>query len=219
MTRWALTTSALALALAGCTSDASLREAGSYAAEDPAFGSAVVNNTMVMINGQDALIDLNHRFAAAVPTTINFEFNSAVIDAQAAAVLNQQADFIRQFPELRFRVFGHTDLVGSNAYNRSLGQRRANAAVNYLVARGIERSRLVAAVSMGETQPVVATPSPERANRRTVTEVMGWDRSNERLLDGRYAEVIYREYIRSAAVPSTLTVNPPSGGLEAASGG
>lgn len=207
MKNWALTTSAVAL-LAGCTADnptfaSFFGEAGSYTAVNPTFGAAVVNNANVMINGQNAMIDLNARFAAAVPTTINFAFNSAVIDASAAAILSQQADFIRQFPELRFKVFGHTDLVGSNAYNQGLGQRRANAAVNYLVARGISRGRLQAVVSFGETQPLIATPAPERANRRTVTEVTGWVSNHPNIMNGRYAEVIFREYLRSAEVPAT----------------
>ncbi|MEL6990518.1 MAG: OmpA family protein, partial [Pseudomonadota bacterium] len=132
-------------------------------------------------------------------------FNSAVLDGEARAILDQQAHFIRQFPEVRFRVFGHTDAVGSQGYNRGLGQRRANAAVRYLVSRGISRSRLEAVVSFGETQPVIVTEERERKNRRTVTEVSGFVRSHPVIIDGKYAEVIYREYIASAVPTSTLT--------------
>ena len=89
-------------------------------------------------------------------------------------MLDRQAHWIKQFPEVRFRVFGHTDAVGSNAYNKSLGLRRARAAVNYLVSRGISRNRLEAVVSFGETQPLIPTPERERRNRRTVTEVSGF---------------------------------------------
>ena len=106
---------------------------------------------------------------------------------------------------MRFRVFGHTDAVGSQGYNRGLGQRRANAAVRYLVSRGISRSRLEAVVSFGETQPVIVTEERERKNRRTVTEVSGFVRSHPVIIDGKYAEVIYREYIASAVPTSTLT--------------
>ena len=43
-------------------------------------------------------------------------------------ILDQQANFINQFPEVRFAVYGHTGLVGSNGYNYQLGLRRARAA-------------------------------------------------------------------------------------------
>ena len=84
-----------------------------------------------------------------MPTTINFAFNSATLDAEARAVLRQQAAFIRHFPEVALLVYGHTDLVGSRAYNHRLGLRRARAAVDYLVSLGVERSRLEALVSLG----------------------------------------------------------------------
>jgi outer membrane protein OmpA-like peptidoglycan-associated protein len=129
-----------------------------------------------------------------VPTTINFAFNSATLDAEAQAILRQQAHFIRQFPEVRFSVYGHTDLVGSAAYNQRLGLRRARAAVDYLVSLGVERSRLDALVSLGETQPIVATQTEERRNRRTVTEVTGFVQNHPMVLDGRYAQIVYRTY-------------------------
>ncbi|TNF58616.1 MAG: OmpA family protein [Rhodobacteraceae bacterium] len=180
------------------------REAGSQV-DSGFFGNATMNNTMVHTGQQNFVLDLANRFASEVPNTINFEFNSAALDETARATLRQQAQWIRQFPEVRFRVFGHTDLVGSQGYNRALGQRRANAAVNYLISQGIERSRLEAVVSFGETQPLIATEDRERRNRRTVTEVSGFVQNNRTVLDGRYAQIIYRDYVQSATVPTTLT--------------
>ncbi len=137
---------------------------------------------------------LGERFANEVPTTINFAFNSAELDATARSILMQQADFIRNFPEARFSVFGHTDAVGSRGYNHRLGLRRARAAVNFLVHQGISRHRLAALVSLGETQPIVPTEMEERRNRRTVTEVTGFVENSDLVLDGRYAEIVYRSY-------------------------
>lgn len=169
------------------------------------FGESTMNNTLIQNGELDYRVALNERFTAEVPTTINFEFDSAVLDDQAREVLRRQAVWIRQFPEVRFRVYGHTDLVGSRGYNRALGQRRANAAVAYLTSQGISRSRLEAVVSFGETQPVVATEMRERRNRRTVTEVSGFLASHPLILNGKYAEVIMREYVESAteAPPNT----------------
>ncbi|MFO6465613.1 OmpA family protein [Jannaschia sp. KMU-145] len=166
--------------------------------DEGAFGNPTMQNMLVMNGEAPAVSHLGQRFASSVPTTINFAFNSAGLDATARSVLDQQAHFMRQFPEVRFSVYGHTDKVGSNAYNERLGRRRAQAAVNYLAQRGVSLSRLEALVSFGETRPLVPTQSRERANRRTVTEVAGFVDGNPLVLDGKYAQIVYRRYVASA---------------------
>lgn len=180
-----------------------MSEAGSIA-DDGYFGNATMNNSIAMRNPQSYAFDLGRRFAQEVPSTVNFAYNSAVLDAGARDTLREQAIWIRQFPEVRFRVYGHTDLTGSNGYNKRLGMARARAVVAYLATQGISSSRLEAVVSYGETQPLIITDGRERRNRRTVTEVSGFVESNPMVLDGRYAEVVYREYIAGAEVTSTL---------------
>lgn len=167
--------------------------------DEGAFGNPTMNNVLVMTGQRSYVESLQQRFAEEVPSTITFAFDSAVLDEQARTVLRQQAAWIRQFPEVRFSVYGHTDLVGSNAYNYNLGLRRARAAVNYLVSLGVHRSRLEALVSRGETQPVVATEDRERQNRRTVTQVSGFVQSHPIVLNGEYARIVQRNYISSAA--------------------
>ncbi|WP_347311083.1 OmpA family protein [Defluviimonas sp. SAOS-178_SWC] len=208
--------------MAGCSKETNIArsfysEAGSEI-ETRDFGNATMNNTMVQSGERSYIIDLTRRFAADVPNTVNFAFDSAVLDAGAQAALMQQADWIRQFPEVRFRVYGHTDLVGSNAYNKGLGLRRANAVVAFLSTQGISRSRLEAVVSYGETQPLVFVQSEERRNRRTVTEVSGLVEKNPALLNGKYAEVIFREYVQSAQ-PIHTQEEVSGGGQAAGSGG
>jgi outer membrane protein OmpA-like peptidoglycan-associated protein len=207
-----------ALALVAC-GDASVsnwnNEAGSQIDEGN-FGNPTMNNSLVMRGEAQVAEILNSRFQAQVPTMINFDFDSAVLDAEAQAILRQQADWIRQFPEIRFRVYGHTDLVGSAAYNQQLGLRRAQAAVRYLETQGISRSRLEAVTSFGKTRPLVNTTEPNRENRRTVTQVMGWAKGQPTPLDGKYGAVIYREYVNSARPRST--VQGGLGAIEAAGG-
>ncbi len=206
MRRLLLGTIPALMGLSACTvpPDSSYyREAGT-ALNDGGFGNATMNNVLVHSEQRDAMVALSSRFAAAVPTTINFAFNSAELDAQARATLDQQASFINQFPEVRFAVYGHTDLVGSNDYNYRLGLRRAEAAVAYLVSRGVSRARLEALVSQGETMPIIATQSPERANRRTVTDVRGFVEEHPGQLNGKYAAIIFRDYITSATPPQQL---------------
>ena len=179
------------------------------------FGNATMNNTMIQSGDENYTLSLAHRFASEVPSTITFAFDSYQLDAVAQQTLNRQADWIRQFPEVRFKVFGHTDAVGSASYNKRLGQRRANAVVSYLSARGISRSRLEAVVSYGETQPLVATANRERRNRRTVTEVSGFVDNHPSLLDGKYAQVVYREYIASAVPATGLSASGTDSGFQA----
>ncbi|WP_254655860.1 OmpA family protein [Sulfitobacter sp. 20_GPM-1509m] len=194
--------------LAACTSTDPVytqfyREAGSTV-DNGSFGTATNNNIQVMNGERQYTVDLANRFATEITSMVTFAFNSSQLDANAQAILRQQADWIRQFPEIRFRVYGHTDAVGSAAYNRRLGLARANSVVRYLTSLGISRSRLEAVASFGETQPLIVTQGRERRNRRTVTEVSGFVARHPQVLDGKYAEIIYRDYIASAVPPSQL---------------
>lgn len=191
-------------ALGACAALMGENEIGSELDEGN-FGNPTMNNILVQTGQRSAEQSLARRFQQEVPTTINFAFDSADLTPEAQAALNEQARFIRQFPEIKFSVFGHTDLVGSPSYNRRLGQRRATAAVNYMIAQGVAREQLEALVSLGETQPLVVTPDREVRNRRTVTEVSGFLPTALTELDGKYAAVIYREFVEGATFEPQLT--------------
>jgi peptidoglycan-associated lipoprotein len=187
------TAALLTLAACGANSDFD-RELGA-GVDSGSFGNATMNNSMIQSGELSYAVALAERFNAEVPDTINFAFNSAELSAEARQVLQRQADWIRQFPEVRFRVFGHTDLVGSAGYNQRLGMRRANAAVAFLVQNGVSKSRLEAVVSYGKTQPLIQTSAPEMRNRRTVTEVSGFVGNHPTVMNGKYAQVVFREYL------------------------
>ena len=206
--KYNLLITASVLALAGCSQQGEVYksyfgEAGGVV-DGGNFGNANMHNQLVMRGEKGYVYDLANRFSNEVLSTVNFAFNSAELDAGARDTLREQARWIRQFPEVRFRVYGHTDLVGPAAYNKNLGLRRARAVVDYLTALGISRARLEAVVSYGETQPLIVTQGRERRNRRTVTDVSGFVRSHPIIMDGKYAQVVYREYIASAQPASTL---------------
>ena len=208
MRRLLIGTSVLAL-LAGCAPDptrSTWRGEAGLVPGDGGFGNATMNNALVQSGARDYATSLSQRFRDGVPTTINFAFGSAALDAEAQRILAAQASFIRSFPEVRFAVYGHTDLVGSSAANYDLGLRRARAAVAYLASQGVDGGRLQALVSEGETEPVVATAGPERSNRRTVTDVTGFVEGHPMVLNGKYAEIVFRDYVASAGVPATTTV-------------
>lgn len=187
--------------LSACGSSAYVDQPLGEEVGEGGFGSTTATNAGIMSGAIDAMAMLNERFRTEVPNTITFAFNSAVLTPEAQRTLDKQADWIRQFPELRFSVYGHTDLVGSNGYNNALGKRRAQAVVAYFASKGISKSRLAALVSYGKTRPVVATSGPEEANRRTVTEVAGFAKRKGPPLNGKYADIVFREYIDSAKRP------------------
>lgn len=202
-----LTSLALVGLLAACSQEYTgsyTREAGSLI-DHGGLGAANEQNTAIMSGDEHYTYSLANRFASEVMTTVNFAFNSDVLDAGARDTLREQAHWIRQFPEVRFRVYGHTDAVGSNGYNKRLGLRRAKAVVAFLATQGVSTSRLEAMVSHGETQPVIVTEGRERRNRRTVTEVIGFVKSHPMVLDGKYAQIIYREYVKSGRPETGLS--------------
>lgn len=166
--------------------------------DEGGFGNPTLTNHLLNTGQLSVAENLSRRFNSEVTPMVNFEFNKADLDATAQRILLEQANWIRQFPEVRFRVYGHTDLVGSNGYNKALGLRRARAVVAFFVAQGISRSRLEAVASFGETQPLVVTSSRERRNRRTVTEVTGFVQGNPLILNGKYAALSHRQYITTA---------------------
>ncbi|EKE44428.1 OmpA family protein [Oceaniovalibus guishaninsula JLT2003] len=191
-------TAALALLalLAGCGPDWTRPAGGDL--DEGRFGNPTMTNMLVQSGRLGQVEGLNNRFSREVDSVVTFDFNSAVLTPIARATVAQQAQWIRQFPEVRFRVYGHTDLVGSATYNKRLGLQRARAVVAALVAQGVDPARLEALVSFGETQPLIVTQGRERANRRTVTEVSGFVGRNDQLLNGKYAELVFREYVASA---------------------
>ncbi|KAF0675815.1 OmpA family protein [Profundibacterium mesophilum] len=214
----AIASAAILGACAPGTGPRSFDQVAGGALDRSGFGNATLINTQVQSGALGQVEGLNNRFSAEVDSVVTFAFDSAVLDASARAVLNRQASWIRQFPEVRFRVFGHTDLVGSDAYNKALGLRRAQAVVAHLATRGISPARLEALVSFGETQPLIVTQGRARANRRTVTEVSGFVGQGDRVLNGKYAEVIFREYVQSA-IPVPQGGSAPGATLAAPAGG
>ncbi|MBV0911286.1 OmpA family protein [Anianabacter salinae] len=185
------------------------REAGS-GIDNGSFGNATANNLSVQQGDEGYLLGLDTEFQRKVPATIYFDFNSSALNADAVEALRQQAAFIRSYPAIRFSVYGHADAVGSAAYNKRLGLKRAQVAVAYLVSLGVERDRLEALVSFGESQLAVPTQDRERQNRRAMTRVAGYVNASARTLDGKYAKAVYDNYITSAR---------PAPGIAAASGG
>jgi peptidoglycan-associated lipoprotein len=106
----------------------------------------------------------------AIGNTVHFATDSYSLDAEAQATLQKQAGWLQQNPQRAVTVEGHADERGTREYNLALGDRRAQAVVNYLTALGVDAAR-VKAVSYGKEKPVCpdATESCWSQNRRGVT--------------------------------------------------
>lgn len=99
---------------------------------------------------------------------INFDYNKASIKAESMGTLNMIVQIMKDNPEIKFEVGGHTDSDGDDAYNLKLSQQRADAVKVQLVKMGVDAGRL-SSKGYGETKPVADNKTPEgKANNRRV---------------------------------------------------
>ena len=101
-----------------------------------------------------------------------FEFNSSEMNAEGRETLDRQALWMKKYPAIKVIVEGHCDERGTREYNIALGERRAMAAKNYLVAEGV-KSKRIKTVSYGKERPAALGHDEEAwaQNRRAVTIV------------------------------------------------
>ncbi len=109
-------------------------------------------------------------FAVNVGDRVFFESDSSELTPTAQATLDKQSRWLQQYARFNFTVEGHADERGTREYNFALGARRAEAAKNYLAARGIPAAR-IHTVSYGKERPVAVCNdiSCWSQNRRAVT--------------------------------------------------
>lgn len=107
-------------------------------------------------------------------TGVNFRFDSANLEPESGRILDQAAHTLKMAGSIEVRVVGHTDNIGSNAYNQHLSERRANTVRDYLAAHGVNNIRM-STEGMGESQPVASNSTEEGRyqNRRVEFHVDG----------------------------------------------
>lgn len=98
---------------------------------------------------------------------IQFEFNSAKLEARSFDELNKLSDFLLNKSEVKVEVSGHTDDVGDDGYNLVLSQKRAESVADYLISKGVNKQRILT-FGYGKNQPLVQGLSEDarRLNRR-----------------------------------------------------
>ena len=105
---------------------------------------------------------------------VHFEFDKAKLTSADKVVLDKIATRLKaEAPDARLTVTGHTDSVGSDAYNQKLSDRRAHSVVEYLISQGVPRSSFVSVTGAGESQPVAdnKTADGRSMNRRTEIKI------------------------------------------------
>jgi outer membrane protein OmpA-like peptidoglycan-associated protein len=108
---------------------------------------------------------------------IYYDYNKWDIREDAKPTLDQLSMILTRNPTIRIQLSSHTDCRGNDAYNAVLSQKRADAAVNYLITKGIESTRLTAK-GYGESAPSVScdcnkcSESDHQANRRTTFKII-----------------------------------------------
>jgi len=109
----------------------------------------------------------NEILKLTMDSEVSFDFNSAIIKPGFYSTLDKIADIMRRYPRTQIVIAGHTDSVGSEEYNLQLSLRRANAVADYLISRGVERSRL-GTEGHGELEPIASndTEQGRTQNRR-----------------------------------------------------
>lgn len=111
-----------------------------------------------------------HFVANVSSDRIFFGTDKSDVDAESRTTLQSQAGYLKQYANVRVTIEGHADERGTREYNLALGERRANAAKNYLASLGIDAGR-ISTISYGKERPD-ATGSDEASwarNRRAVT--------------------------------------------------
>ena len=108
--------------------------------------------------------------ASGVPDRVFFATNKSSLTTASRETLRKQATFLRKNKSLNVTIEGHADERGTREYNLALGERRANAAKDYLMTYGISGKR-ISVISYGKEKPVnpASTPLAWSQNRRSVT--------------------------------------------------
>ena len=154
---------AVGLLLAACSSDP---EVAATADTGGASSTAAATDTGQVSPGsmEDFVVNVGDR--------VFFDYDQYDLTTEAQAQLEKQAAWMQQFPAVTLSVEGHCDERGTREYNLALGERRANAVTNYLVALGVDPNRLQT-ISYGKERPEMlgSDESAWAQNRRAVSVV------------------------------------------------
>ena len=157
-----ITTLGLVLAVAACTNAGRLGDGGLSSGSGPVVPGSASDPTSPAY------------FTQTVGDRVLFAIDQSTLTAEAQAVLDGQAKWLTDNGDYVAVIEGHADEQGTREYNLALGARRANAAREYLISRGVAGSRLKT-ISYGKERPIeiCSEESCYAKNRRAVTVLSG----------------------------------------------
>ncbi|TPG16626.1 OmpA family protein [Sphingomonas koreensis] len=122
-------------------------------------------DVQVIRQGDDLVLNM--------PSGITFAYDSANVQPQFRATLDQVSQVLSQYNETYIDVYGHTDSTGSDAYNQQLSEQRANSVAGYLESHGVQNAR-IGTRGFGESQPIATNDTDEgrAANRRVEIKIV-----------------------------------------------
>jgi peptidoglycan-associated lipoprotein len=125
-------------------------------------------------NQQTAVPGSERDFVVNVGDRIQFLVDQSTLTPQAQEILRRQAAWLRQYPQVTVQVEGHADERGTREYNIALSARRSTAAREFLIAQGVQPTR-VSTIAYGKERPVALCDAEQcwSQNRRAVTVVTG----------------------------------------------
>ena len=146
--------------LAACANNAPTTTAGTTAGN----GASAATGGAAPGSEEDLVANVGDR--------VFFAFNQSTLSGDARGTLDRQAAWLGRYPQVNVQVAGNCDDRGTEEYNLALGQRRANAARDYLVARGANSGR-ISTISYGKDRPVALGDNEEAwaQNRNAITSV------------------------------------------------
>lgn len=112
--------------------------------------------------------------ASIIVDDLLFKTGKTELDERSFRILDQLVDFMNQNPSIKIELQGHTDSDGADAANQKLSEGRAKSAVEYMVGKGIDKSRMTAK-GYGESKPIESNTTPEgkAKNRRVELKITG----------------------------------------------
>lgn len=121
-------------------------------------------------NADNSALEAARAEMMSIGDTVLFGYDSSQLSADAMATLDAQAALLNAKQSFRVKIEGHADERGTREYNLALGERRASATRDYLVAKGVDGSR-IRIVSYGKERPAVVGSNEDAwmKNRRSVT--------------------------------------------------
>ena len=151
---------------------ASTTETSSTASASSSSSSSSSSSTAssAASNADNSALEAARADMMSIGDTVLFGYDSSQLSAEAMATLDAQAALLNAKQSFRVKIEGHADERGTREYNLALGERRASATRDYLVAKGVDGSR-IRIVSYGKERPAVVGSNEDAwmKNRRSVT--------------------------------------------------